>query len=141
MIFLPSGLLREISVKNSSLKASSSVGTPLRNAASFPVSLSSATRNVSAVAFILCQTFRRNVLLIWRETDLLDLYRLLCLLRSDTSEFKSIHIVCTHFIILLLLSCYFLHIRDLQVSHIVVLSTSGSFSLISHPNLPVRSVH
>ena len=36
---------------------------------------------------------------------------------------------------------YFLHIQNLQVSHIVVLSTSGSFSLISHPDLPVRSVH
>ena len=90
--------------------------------------------------YSLCQTFR-GTCLIWRETDLLDLYRLLCLLRSDTSEFKSIHIVCTHFYILLLLSCYFLHIQNLQVSHIVVLSTSGSFSLISHPNLPVRSVH
>ena len=42
-----------------------------------------------------------------------DLYRLLCLLQSDTSKFKSIHIVCTHFIVLLLLSCYFLHIRNL----------------------------
>ena len=40
-------------------------------------------------------------------------HSLLCLLRSDTSKFKSIHIVCTHFIILLLLSCYFLYIRDL----------------------------
>lgn len=39
--------------------------------------------------------------------------KIMCLLRSDTSKFKSIHIVCAHFIVLLLLSCYFLYIRDL----------------------------